>query len=315
MKSYILVILSVICAVHCNEFTVLSSPKSIEFKGSSEVQSSSLSEILAATLGYSVKGSGWTGLYMNDPFNTAKAVITVVVEGTESLDFKNSKSFNLVGDDTNFEGEFTRKVMDHSHLAVDVDLIGQLNKVETALGTINAGKLNIDVQQMKPKSSKNDADVLNQISFVDGLIDTMNKREDKPTALIVRLSLRMLSSKSPSYSEASKLITSTIEKLNIEMQKLYKNEAVVTVVTVAAHHLSRSKRQTSSKQEEELNKNNPHNFAELTDKDYPVVFNIIFWFTIVLIFSLIAISLALSNVEDKDSIIYRMTGARGKKDN
>lgn len=72
----------------------------------------------------------------------------------------------------------------------------------------------------------------------------MNKREDKPTALIVRLSLRMLSSKSSSYAEASKLITSTIEKLNIEMQKLYKNEAVVTVVTVDAHHHSRSKRQT-----------------------------------------------------------------------
>lgn len=64
--------------------------------------------------------------------------------------------------------------MDHSHLAVDVDLIGQLSKVESALGTINAGKLTTNVQQMKPKNSKNDADVLNQISFVDGLIDTVS---------------------------------------------------------------------------------------------------------------------------------------------
>lgn len=59
----------------------------------------------------------------------------------------------------------------------------------------------------------------------------------------------------------------------------------------------------------------PHNLAKLTDKDFPVIFNIIFWFTVILVFTLIAISLALSNVEDKDSIIYRMTGARGKKDN
>lgn len=58
-----------------------------------------------------------------------------------------------------------------------------------------------------------------------------------------------------------------------------------------------------------------YNLAELTDKNYPVVFNIMFWFAIIFVFSLIAISLALSNVEDKDSIIYRMTGARGKKDN
>jgi renin receptor len=55
--------------------------------------------------------------------------------------------------------------------------------------------------------------------------------------------------------------------------------------------------------------------AELTSKNYPVVFNIIFWFSLIFIFALLAISLALSNVEDKDSIIYRMTGARGKKDN
>lgn len=58
-----------------------------------------------------------------------------------------------------------------------------------------------------------------------------------------------------------------------------------------------------------------YNLAELTSQNYPVVFNIMFWFTIIFVFSLIAISLALSNVEDKDSIIYRMTGARGKKDN
>lgn len=64
--------------------------------------------------------------------------------------------------------------MDHSHLAVDVDLIGQLNKVETALGTINAGKSTIEAQQMKPKSSKNDAEVLNQISFIEGLVSTVS---------------------------------------------------------------------------------------------------------------------------------------------
>jgi hypothetical protein len=44
---------------------------------------------------------------------------------------------------------------------------------------------------------------------------------------------------------------------------------------------------------------NPYNLAELTSADYPVVFNIIFWFSFVFIFSLLAISLALSNVEDR----------------
>lgn len=104
---------------------------------------------------------------------------------------------------------------------------------------------------------------------------------------------------------------STLNKLNDAIQKAYNGNALVTVITVESHQPqhSRSKREVV---ENDLEK---YNLATLRSPDYPVVFNIVFWFTLILLFSLIAISLALSNVEDKDSIIYRMTGARGKKDN
>lgn len=72
----------------CNDFTVLNSPKSIDFKGTSSLPSESVSEVLAASLGYSVSGSKWDGLYVNDPFNSAKGVVSIVVEGVEDLDFK-----------------------------------------------------------------------------------------------------------------------------------------------------------------------------------------------------------------------------------
>jgi hypothetical protein len=78
--------------------------------------------------------------------------------------------------------------MDHSHLAVDVDLIGQLNKVETALGTIAAGKSSIEAQQMKPKSSKNDAEVLNQISFIEGLVNTVSCESFRTNNQLITLS-------------------------------------------------------------------------------------------------------------------------------
>jgi len=113
-------------------------------------------------------------------------------------------------------------------------------------------------------------------------------------------------SKSAAHSEAIKLLVSTIEQLNVAVEKVFDGQAVFAVITVE-RHLQRSKRQTETPTD--------YNLASLTSKDYPVIFNIIFWFSIVFIFSLLAISLALSNVEDKDSIIYRMTGARGKKDN
>lgn len=42
---------------------------------------------MAASLGMSVTHpSDWTGLYINDPFNPAKGVVTVVINGRSSLD-------------------------------------------------------------------------------------------------------------------------------------------------------------------------------------------------------------------------------------
>lgn len=66
-----------------------------------------------------------------------------------------------------------RKVLEHSHHAADIDLIGQVNKMETAIGSISPAEMKIDLTQMKPKSSKNDAEVISQISYIDGLIDTV----------------------------------------------------------------------------------------------------------------------------------------------
>lgn len=75
--------------VNCNELIVLSAPKSIEFKGTSDLPAESVSDVLSATLGYSIDGSQvWDGLFVNDPFNTAKAVVSIVVEGADGLELK-----------------------------------------------------------------------------------------------------------------------------------------------------------------------------------------------------------------------------------
>lgn len=75
-------------SVNCNELTILSSPKSVVFKGTSSLPSSSLSDVFATTLGYSVKNAEFDGLYLEDPFHLAQAVVAVVVEGADSLNFK-----------------------------------------------------------------------------------------------------------------------------------------------------------------------------------------------------------------------------------
>lgn len=113
---------------------------------------------------------------------------------------------------------------------------------------------------------------------------------------------------SPAATEAVKLLLASIEKLNQSVQKAFNKNVVVAIVTIDEHAISRSKRQA----EEETT---DYNLAPTYSKYYPVMFNIIFWFSIILLFSLLAISLAISGMEDKDSIIYRMTSTRIKKDN
>lgn len=58
------------------------------------------------------------------------------------------------------------------------------------------------------------------------------------------------------------------------------------------------------------------NLAPAYSENYPVIFNIILWFGVVLAFSLLAISYAIATMDPgRDSIIYRMTSTRIKKDN
>lgn len=61
---------------------------------------------------------------------------------------------------------------------------------------------------------------------------------------------------------------------------------------------------------------NPMNLATKYNSNYPVIFNIILWFSVVLVFSLLAISIVIGTMDPgRDSIIYRMTSTRMKKDN
>lgn len=81
-----------------------------------------------------------------------------------------------------------------------------------------------------------------QISF------QLTEEKEKPTALNVRVSLKMLaasknSESSAAFAEATKILTATIEKLNAVVEKIFDNDAVFVVVTVAEHHAIRTKRQ------------------------------------------------------------------------
>ena len=101
----------------------------------------------------------------------------------------------------------------------------------------------------------------------------------KPAFINIRLSMKSLSKISSARSEANKLFISTIKKLNAVVQKKYENDALFTVVAVEDHiaHHGRVKRQITASAEYDPN---PYNIVALSHPNFPVVFNIIFWFSI-----------------------------------
>lgn len=73
-----------IISASCSKLSILHSPKTVEFSGSSEINGDLIADVFAASLGYSVPAeSNWDGLHMKNPFKPASAAVSVIVEGDE----------------------------------------------------------------------------------------------------------------------------------------------------------------------------------------------------------------------------------------
>lgn len=80
-------------SVNGDQFIVLRSPKSLEFKGNSALSTETIQDVYSAALGYSVASKQpdtdtWEGLTVNDPFNTATGFVSIIVEGLDDIEFK-----------------------------------------------------------------------------------------------------------------------------------------------------------------------------------------------------------------------------------
>lgn len=108
---------------------ILKSPKTLDFKGADKLESESLGDCFAAALGYSVEHSSeWKGLYVNDPFNTAKGVVAFVIDGIDKVHVDSIKSttYELTGTGSQ---ESLDSLLYRVHSAVDFDLTQGLEAV------------------------------------------------------------------------------------------------------------------------------------------------------------------------------------------
>ncbi|XP_069684703.1 ATPase H(+)-transporting accessory protein 2 [Periplaneta americana] len=330
MLKIIIFLTAVIVTVYgAGELTILHSSGSPKFTGREQVDESLLKEIFAACLGFTIKkGSDWSGLSVSHPFNFPEAVVVVMVDGIASLDLKEGHSYPLNTDEDEF---YTYQAL---HNNVDIRYPGQnatllrMDLTEEAdtdkpyshfFGDYEDTPTNWTVKYLNPSvaEDKQFLDEMAVLRTIAKLVDSgLVSCDGVPDVYwIVVRSLHAVMDlhgrDSEAAKEANKILQNVIHAQKKAFIQAYKGRVIVAAVCSDVSHTRRTRSLMA-----EADGQPDLNLAPEYSPDYPVIFNIILWFGIAFVFSLLAISLFIADMDPgRDSIIYRMTSTRMKKDN
>ncbi|XP_033214858.1 ATPase H(+)-transporting accessory protein 2 [Belonocnema kinseyi] len=325
-----------ICAVNAGgDFIVLHSPSSVKFSGNEEVDQSLLKEIFSAALGFTVKHRGnWSGISIKDPFTLPEAIVGIAVEGVDTLNSPRGKRFSLNVDEIEettwqaLSGRLEERDDDNTliriYLGDGVDALGQ-----SALGELKP--TSIDQSSLRALSLKNDEDkkFLDEIQLLRAIakkIPSTITADSKPDVYWLVVSglhpvIEFHGKESASVMEALSLLNDAFSDLSKSFVNVYNDKVLITSFTndvsqvrhVRSANLNRSYRDNTIVNSKKVP---VKNLGKKYTENYPVIFNIILWFGVVFFFSLLAICVAIASMDPgRDSIIYRMTSNRMKKEN
>ncbi|XP_041968463.1 ATPase H(+)-transporting accessory protein 2 [Aricia agestis] len=328
---WITIVISIIGSHAAGELSILHSPQSLKFSGSSEVPESLLKEVFSASLGLSVEeNSDWNGLSLVDPFNTPEAVVEVHVDGITSLGENNgmkAKNYPLVVDEyvpdtyEALEHRINQRFNNRGNKLVNAKLSDpeDLISLSSVFGEIVPPKVSKQsLQHLKLDSYEEDylflyelevlksitAKVKSGVLNADNVIDFYYFKFTSLHALSDYHGPNSLQTK-----EAKKLLSEALRDLSKAFSKAYDGSVLFTVVTTDFVHTRRTVRAAPRDVMEDIQNDN-------YSADYSAIFNIILWFGVIFTFALVAIVYAIMDMDPgRDSIIYRMTNTRMKKDN
>lgn len=319
------------------EFSVLNHAPSLLFKGHDVLKESNLKEVYAACLGFSTEHfSNWRGLYLSNPFEVAHAIATIYVDGVSDIGQQKGHHFPLNTDvaESKIYKSIERRIGEHYpeqptnlvriHLSNGLEDIRKYSIFENII-TANTKQLNHKILKLDVEEDRQflkECTILKEIAakVVEGSITV----DDVPDVFWFEVGsfhplVDFYGENSSQVLEAKQILNEVILEINAAFKKLYDGYVLVSVITSDASHTRKGRsilQNQNEKADEPISDKTKYNLASYYNKDYPVIFNIILWFGIMMLFSLIAISLAIGNMDPgRDSIIYRMTSTRMKKDN
>ncbi|XP_049802953.1 ATPase H(+)-transporting accessory protein 2 [Schistocerca nitens] len=311
------------------EVVFLHSPKSIVFKGHEVIDQSLLKQVLASSFGFTIsKGSDWNGLVLKDPFHLAEAAVVVVVDGVKSLGSIKGHSFPVISDEDESVGwqklkekiEMRYPGFNSTLQRIDLAEVSTASDEETDL--LNPTDFPVTYLD---DSNTEDVEFLRQLHLLNNLgekeyVENEDLRDGLPDLYWIVFSglhpvIDLHGEDSPAADESKQLLRDAIIHLKKGFINSYDGQVIVAALTSDVSHTRRA-RQITEPADLPVNWTKPKNLSKDYSENYPVIFNIILWFMVAFVFSLIAISTAISTMDPgRDSIIYRMTSNRMKKDN
>ncbi|KPI99933.1 Renin receptor [Papilio xuthus] len=350
---YLTLVLSILGANGAGEFSILHSPESLKFTGTSEVEESLLKEIFSASFGLSVdQNSAWNGLSIVDPFNTPEAIVEVYVEGVSSLGSiveAKARNYPLVVDE--YEPD-TFKVIKHrieqrfsngGNTLTNIQLSnpGEFQSFFGVFGELAPPKVPKQTLQHLKNDVEEDYQFLAELEALKLFISKINAGAISPDNIIDFYNFRFRSlhalsdlhgPNSLQAKEAKKLLGEALTELSKAFTKAYDGAVLVTAVCTDVAHTRRAVR-SARLPRQASSPATPGPDTPMTPSgagtpspsanpstsysaDYAAIFNILLWFGVVFVFTLVAIVYAIMDMDPgRDSIIYRMTSTRMKKDN
>jgi len=331
-----------------DEFIVTHVPDSLQFLPTSQhLPLSQISDLVTSTYGLTPKHSlTWDGLSGGNMFKRPKATVMFSFDGFKDshslsslkhvarypthsdVHFVNTQSVShqlkgfasspLVIDFSAANSVFDIKA-DYPELFSRLpgspdDVIETFQRGESALQGFPLGSLNV--------TRSSDLVLLAELELIQEMIESLRDdpaltKDNVPDFFHFRLSgFQMLtdSGKPAAVNDALNLIKHFLEKATGDFSSMYGGDVVIQVITMSGKVNKPVRKGRSLLSVEEL-PINPLNLAAKYSGDYAVVFNLVFWPSLMLALIVLSVSVCLWNMDPgRDSIIYRMTSQRMKKD-
>ncbi|KAJ9577991.1 hypothetical protein L9F63_025148 [Diploptera punctata] len=330
MLKIIFLTFAAFIAVHgAGELAILHSTDSLKFSGRDPIDESMLKEIFSAAMGFTItKGSDWSGLSVKNPFGFPEATVVISVDGVPDVGLSEGHRYPLNTDEDEsvtwqaLSDRVLRRYLGQNATLLRVDLTEQLDSVRQIFGEYDGTPTNLSVQYLDPTVAE-DKQFLDEMATLHSIAKLVKSgvvyRDGVPDVywMVVRSLHPVVDFHGPdsdSAKEAKQILRNTINNVKKAFITAYKNRVIVATICSDASHTRRTRSLKATK--EETASTAELNLAPEYSDDYPVIFNIMLWFGVSFVFSLLAISLFIADMDPgRDSIIYRMTSTRMKKDN